>query len=338
MNASQKSRSASDESVRRQAAQWTVRRDRGLSAAESIEFELWLAEDDRHAVALELYTGTWATLGRIPPQLGQPLVEAAGRQPNWRWWMAGGLAAALAVGLTIWSLNPRPVQDSGGVTAPLLTGPRVMTLADGTIVRLNTGGKVVAHYTATERRVTLESGEAFFEVAKNPAVPFVVEAATVALHAVGTAFDVNLQSTVVQVLVTEGHVRVENTAVRVEGAEPIAAPLLGAGDRAVVALAPVTAGTAMVVTRLGSAEVNEVLDWQQPLIRLGGATLAELVAEFQRRTGQRIVLVDSSLAQLRLGGRFRADDVEGFVRLLEENYGMQAEHTTDGAIMLRRVR
>ena len=44
------------------AAQWTVRRDRGLSAAESIEFELWLAADPRHRAAMKRAGGAWARL------------------------------------------------------------------------------------------------------------------------------------------------------------------------------------------------------------------------------------------------------------------------------------
>ena len=41
------------EEIRRAAAQWMIRRDRGLSSAESIEYELWLAADSRHAAAMK---------------------------------------------------------------------------------------------------------------------------------------------------------------------------------------------------------------------------------------------------------------------------------------------
>ena len=43
-----------DHTLRAAAARWTVRRDRGLSAAESIEYELWLAADPSHAAAMPI--------------------------------------------------------------------------------------------------------------------------------------------------------------------------------------------------------------------------------------------------------------------------------------------
>ena len=57
---------ASDAAMRETAARWIVRRDRGLSAAESIEFELWLAADERHARAIQCADTAWAVLVRIP--------------------------------------------------------------------------------------------------------------------------------------------------------------------------------------------------------------------------------------------------------------------------------
>jgi transmembrane sensor len=35
---------------------------------------------------------------------------------------------------------------------------------------------------------------------------------------------------------------------------------------------------------------------------------------------------DPELAKLRMSGVFRADNVEGFVRLLQSNYGMKVEY------------
>jgi ferric-dicitrate binding protein FerR (iron transport regulator) len=92
---------------------------------------------------------------------------------------------------------------------------------------------------------------------------------------------------------------------------------------------------AVVVSRIEPPEMETILAWQRPLLRLGGATLAELAEEFQRQTGQRIELGDVELAQRRIGGRFRADDIDGFIRLLEEYYGVKSQRTSDGVILLR---
>jgi ferric-dicitrate binding protein FerR (iron transport regulator) len=39
---------------------------------------------------------------------------------------------------------------------------------------------------------------------------------------------------------------------------------------------------------------------------------------------------------LRVGGRFRADDVEGFTQLLATTFDLDVERATDGTLVLRR--
>ena len=60
-----------------QAARWTVRRDRGLSATEAIEFELWLAADERRAAAMERAGGTWARLDQIADDTAASVLTAS---------------------------------------------------------------------------------------------------------------------------------------------------------------------------------------------------------------------------------------------------------------------
>jgi len=71
-------------------------------------------------------------------------------------------------------------------------------------------------------------------------------------------------------------------------------------------------------------------------LRLSGATLAEVAANFERRTGRRVLLTDPALAGLRLGGRFRADDVEGFASVVAATLDIEVEHAVDGALVLRK--
>jgi transmembrane sensor len=350
-------------SIRRQAAEWLVRRDRGLSAQESIEFELWLAADERHAAAIERSRSAWTMLDRIPDEFGHDTIARAARR---RWarhailWTGLAMAAAFAVVLTPLArrAGTPPTEASAGAVKPEWVSPQIVTLSDGTLVRLNAGSEVREQFTAGERRVHLLRGEAHFTVTKSPARPFVVRAGTVEARAVGTAFNVNLQSGAVEILVTEGTVAVSGgRAGRGASLEPerdasaesvstaphasrsamdsVSDVLLKAGQRVIVALTPISTNVGVVVTELTIEEVDRALAWQEPLLRLSGATLADLAAEFQRRTGYRLLLADPQLAELRTGGRFRGDDVEGFVRILEENYGIKAETRADGTIVLR---
>ncbi len=321
-----------DSALRATAARWTVRRDRGLSASESINYELWLAADPRHAAAMQRTSAAWSLLDRIPESAAAPILAAATRRRSfWRRTVTFGslaAAAALAVGLFVWS-RPLPAEADPALSTPALsatTTPRLVTLSDGTVVQLNTGGEVSERFTAATRHVTLTRGEAHFAVTKNPARPFIVQAGSLQVRAVGTAFNINLQSSAVDVIVTEGRVQLTTGTAD--------APELDAGERATLRRS--AAEPALVLTRLDAAAIAQTLAWREPLLRLGGATLAELAAEFERATGRRLVLADPALADLRFGGRFRADDIDGFTHLLATTLDLDVERAADGTIVLRK--
>ena len=341
-----------DSALRATAAQWTIRRDRGLSASESIDYELWLAADPRHAAAMQRSSAAWSLLDRIPESAAAPVLATATRRRSfWRRPVVlASLAAAAALALvavrfTRSSALPSPDLAATTANAPA-SAPRQLTLSDGTVVQLNTGGEVLEQFTAAERRVLLARGEAHFAVTKNPARPFVVQAGNVDVRAVGTAFNVHLLATAVDVLVTEGVVQLNRPSAQVPvvtiAAPPDNLPRLNANERAVVSLAPTSPTSpaslapAIVVTTATADEISRTLAWQAPLLRLGGSTLAELVLEFQRRSGQRVILADPALASLRVGGRFRADDLAGFTHLLATTLDLEVEHTADDTLVLRK--
>ena len=341
-----------DSALRATAAQWTIRRDRGLSGTESIDYELWLAADPRHAAAMQRSAATWSRLDRIPESAAAPVLATATRRRSfWRRSvvlasLATAAAAALAlVALRFTRSSALPSPDLAATT-PNAPSSAQLTLSDGTVVQLNTGGEVIEQFTPAERRVLLSHGEAHFAVTKNPARPFVVQAGNVDVRAVGTAFNVHLKAATVDVLVTEGVVQLKRPSPAVPAnatAAPNAVlPRLTANERAVVSLAPTSPTSpaslapAIVVTTATPDDIARTLAWQAPLLRLGGSTLAELVLEFQRRSGQRVILADPALASLRVGGRFRADDLAGFTHLLATTLDLEVEHTADDTLVLRK--
>ena len=359
------SHQALPDEIRLVAARWAIRRDRGLSSTESIDYELWLAADPRHAVAMQRSSSAWSLLDRIPENVAAPVLATATRRRFFwrRSFVIGSLAAAAALAAMRFArpsaLAPSPVANAQAVAAS--AGPRQLMLSDGTVVQLNTGGKVIEQFTSVERRVLLARGEAHFAVTKNPARPFVVRARNLEVRAVGTAFNVNLQSAVVDVLVTEGVVELQQAvgpglvfeSSRGERDTQNGRPTSGrpttliANQLAVVSLAPTShsattsaaspaPATVVVVTTATAEEIARTLAWQAPLLRLGGATLAELVLEFQRRSGQRVILADPALASLRVGGRFRADDLDGFTHLLATTLDLEVDHGADGTLVLRK--
>jgi transmembrane sensor len=352
---------AEDKALAELAARWTVRRDRGLSAAESIEFELWLAADPRHSAAMARADGTWMRLDRVPDELAQEILDDSRRRRR-GWRLVATMLPLAAAAAWAFTLLPADRVTPAGVTTHLspaalqAAGPRLVALADGTEVRLNAGSGIVERFTASERGVELTQGEAHFSVTKDPARPFVVSAGGLRVRAIGTAFNVSRLAHRTEVLVTEGRVALltqatvrtpetgsppAETTVTASGPTPAPAGQLAelaAGERAVVT-GPLP-GSDLIspeikVARVEAAEISRALAWQENLLRLGGATLAEIAAEFERRTGHRVMLADPALAQVRLGGRFRADDAEGFAKLLTAMLDVDVERGADGTLVLR---
>src|SRR5690606_35324362 len=86
---------------------------------------------------------------------------------------------------------------------------REYRLSDGSRITLGAGSRIRVDYTAAARRLTVEAGEAFFAVARDPQRPFVVHAGSGTITALGTAFNVRSLAGRVVVTVVEGKVEVE---------------------------------------------------------------------------------------------------------------------------------
>ncbi len=339
--------SRADEQIDRTAADWLIRRDRGLTAAEQDEFFQWLAADPRHGERFAQHQRTWKEFNLLaqwrPEHSAEPnpdLLAKPRRARRWLAWTAPlALAASLALGFFVWTRTPPPTDLAPTAVARAHQGTRV--LEDGSTVELRGDSEIAVAFTAGERRVALVRGEAFFTVAKNALRPFIVHANGVDVRAVGTAFNVRLDSAHVEVLVTEGKVAVAppggSDSSAADGAAvsaPVAPLFVNVGERAVVPLAPQAAPQ---VTAVDEAQIAQALAWQPRLLDFDSTPLADVVAEFNRRNAMQLVLEDATLATMPIVASVRSDNVEGFVRLLEVGGSVRAERRGD-RIHLRAAR
>lgn len=328
-----------DETIQAAAAEWMARRDRCLSAAEQDGYLQWLAENPEHARAIARLECAWNYMDRLeqwrPAHSASPnpdlLAKSGGRR---RWFLTGALAAAASIALAfVW--QPFGVDAPVEVATPsarLVRNSEVRNLADGSSVELHRGSDIAVDFTGAERKVRLLAGEAHFTVAKNLERPFVVDANGVNVRALGTAFNVKLQPDSVQVLVTEGTVRVDQPAI---SPQPVIAALTVGESTTVRFDAP---SATPQVAKVDAGQIERALAWQGLRIVFDDSPLAVALDNFNRYSGgPRIDIAHGSaeLAQMKIGGSFRADNVEGFVRLLETGFGVTVERTTTGRILLR---
>lgn len=309
-----------------------------MTAEEKAAFARWYAECPDHRREFERLQHSWQRLEKLGalPQLHAEAEAILVRARRSRWsggWRisAWGAAAAAVIVLAFFGLRPEPPvgppQESYRVLAS--TSHDVL-LPDGTTVQLNGDSRMEAEFTADRRWVRLE-GEALFKVMKDPSRPFFVSAGPVTVRAVGTAFNVRIEDRAIRVLVTEGKVRLtENThgrsllpAEAQSSAESSLAtpeskeePLLVAGQHALVDLAE-SQPSAATVTAFAPYEIEQVLAWQSTQLVFSNTPLDEVVAAFNQYNRRKLKLSQPSLASQRITGVFRADNVEGFIRLLE---------------------
>ena len=89
-------------------------------------------------------------------------------------------------------------------------GQKKVLLSDGSVAWLNENARLSYPdlFLDNERKVEL-SGEAFFEIVKNPDKPFIVSTNNASVKVLGTSFNVNTQARVTEVSVTTGIVQVQ---------------------------------------------------------------------------------------------------------------------------------
>lgn len=341
------SRSPSEnEAIEATAAAWLAQRDEGLTGVQLAEFARWHEADPRHAAAIARLGETWELLGRLreyrpearvhpdPDLLAKPRPAIVVHRPMVA--AAGLLAAALAVA-AVWywvapTAAPAVAPQQYATTAE---GYQRMMLADGSVVELNAESEVRVNYTPAERRVRLLKGEAHFTVAKNAARPFWVEAGGVTVRAVGTAFNVRLGASRIEVLVTEGKVEVDQSAVHPGVGAALAPTRMEAGERLVIV--PRGEADTSAVEKVAPDAMRDALAWQDSRLVFTDTPLAEVVAQFNKYNRVQIELADETLNREPVGGSWRAGNPELFVRMIAEGGGIVIDRPAPNRIVLRKA-
>lgn len=312
-------------SLEEHAAQWLMRRDEpDWSAADQAALDGWLDESMAHKAAYWRLEHGWREADRIAA-----LGELAPRSPPvWRLWststwrptaIAASILVAVAVG-TIYSASLAPVKVAQVSFDTPIGGHEIVPLADGSRIELNTQTVVRAAVSDQRREVWLDRGEAYFEVARSDSQPFVVYAGPRIITVLGTKFSVRRDGDKVTVAVVEGRVRVDDAnATRATRSATIAG-----GDVAIAR------GPSTLITANSTERVEAGLSWRDGMLTFDQSTLVAAAAEFNRYNQRKVIVTDPKAAKIRIGGTFQASNVEAFVRLMRDAYGLRTEARRDG--------
>lgn len=241
------------------------------------------------------------------------------RLSDWR--IAASVLLILgALAASWWQLARAPVHTAD------IGEQRMITLDDGSIVRLNSRSQVRVELTSTLRSVQLMAGQAHFEVAKDTSRPFVVRSGDASIRAVGTAFDVYRRIDIGTVVtVVEGQVVVNSRGTSAPAADPGAGRAADSGPASEVT--PVSAGEQVVVTRTGTIErrdanIAAATSWLRHEMIFSGEPLSVVAEEFNRYTRRTIVIDDPSLAELRINAVFHSTNPESLLKFVRRFEGV----------------
>ena len=327
-------------------------------------FQDWRQADPAHARAYDEVEGLWRDVAALKDadiiqqelrDIARLKAERAQARARAGWGLRGfGLrgwaaattvvataaAACLAVALFAGPLlDGWPSGRAGDEAYQTALGERrVVALADGSVITLNTLTRIEVAYLGDERRVRLQAGQASFAVARDADRPFVVVAGTGSVRALGTEFDV-YKTDAGQVIVTllEGSVEVRPLAddpsaeaPASQGAQTASPVQLTPGDRVAIA----ARGDVSAIARV---DVKRAAAWRDGWVDLKDVPLSHAIREINRYSQTKLVLRDHNLADLRIGGVFRAGRTDGFVTLVQDRFGLRATRLSKHRILLKEA-
>jgi transmembrane sensor len=312
--------------VESQAADWLERKISGSwSEKDQAALEHWLTGSSGQRLAFLRLSAAWnyadrlAALKPVVPE--QTTIAASSKiRPIFI-----RVAAVLAVAAML-----------GGVAANYFSGASTkvyatdlgkrgkIVLSDGSQIELNTNTVLRAAVDPAGRKVWLDKGEAFFQIAHDPAHPFVVMADSRRVTVLGTKFLMRRDTDRLEVAVVEGRVRLDAA-----NGSPSQTALLTSGDAAIAT------ATSTSVARKTAQYLAGELGWRRGVLVFDNTTLADAASEFNRYNREKIVVADPSVARLTIGGTFPLNNVELFVRIARDVLGLRVEARGDEAVISR---
>ena len=322
-----------------EASGWFARMNADdVTADDRTRFEAWLRAQSYNAKVYAELSATWQELVKSGPlvravNFGQVMNAAsAPPAPRRRWAVA---AVAAAIGTIVlggaWDLYKQQAETRFQTA---IGEQAAVALPDGSSFDLNTNSRIWVDYSQRQRVIRLERGEAFFKVAHDTQRPFWVRAGDYWVRAVGTAFNVYLRPTGLEVTVSEGTVKV----VKATANEP--PPF----DAAITGFAPaVTTGEqadvhdrAEVIHELNSAQISRLLAWRKSSLYFQDQPLGDVVNEMMRYTTLKIEFDDDALRSLPVGGTFQTspDGVEALLTMLHDGFGTTIRRDDQGHVYI----
>jgi transmembrane sensor len=324
-------------SIERQAREWLVRMDgdEPLTEAEAEAQREWMRRSVLHREELKRTCKFWRqtnVLTELAVCLESATEQHSRRSARWATAVALAASAVLVAVILGWWYLQRLDRMSNGGYQTFVGQQRSIALSDGSSIQMNTDSGVQVAYSDDSRAIRLQKGEALFSVMPDPQRPFEVFAADRVVRAVGTAFEVHLDRSKVDVADVSRQRNVTHNKSPRSKDDPPSASLgrLKAGE-----MTSVGSGSDHIeVTQLAEPEMQRKMAWQEGYLAFFGESLSEVVEQVNRYSPVTFELGDPKLASIVVGGRFRIGDLDAALDALQTNFGILAVRIDEHEIRL----
>lgn len=314
------------ETRRREAAFWFARLNQKRVAASDISaFGQWRRTPE-NAAAFARFEALWeaADTLKADPEVAALTADAHARAAAAKRSRARMSKVLLPLGaITVFAagavalalhLNRPPIFETG------LGETRVIALADGSTITLDTDSRIRVRLQSDRRLVELTRGQAYFDVEQLAGRPFTVSAGDTDVTAIGTAFGVRRAGQGARITLVEGRIAVVD---RTRSEAPWS---LSPGQQIT---------TAAAQPQVRQVDALSATSWREGRLVFAGEPLSTAVAEVNRYGRTKIVLEAPAVADIPVSGVFDAGDIDGFASALVELYPVSVDRSVANQIVIR---
>jgi ferric-dicitrate binding protein FerR (iron transport regulator) len=230
------------------------------------------------------------------------------RSLNWAWSAAAAVAVLV---IAAWWVFMRDTTPKTLAFSTPDNQSRSITLPDQSRIKLNENSTLSYTFDGDTRKVVL-SGEAFFDVEKDPEHPFVIETGEVQTRVLGTSFNIRAYPDEAKVKVSVKTGRVEVRKVEKTPQKETQVLVLLPGNTGVYANESATLEKAQDVA------TEDVDAWQQGMVTFpNGTALSEVIPVIEKFYNIKIKADETTLKATIFGARFSRDmSVQDVLKLI----------------------
>lgn len=239
--------------------------------------------------------------------------------------IAASVSILVSLGCIAYALffyNPKVIYR----TERTLRGQRsTITLADGSVIKLNAGSTLSfpEKFSGDTREVVL-TGEAFFEIKRDPAKPFIIKTGELSTVVLGTSFNIRAyrEEGKVEVTVKTGLVKVEDP--------------LHTGSAALTLKPDEQASYDLARTTLVKREVSSdrYLAWASNIIYLDNTRMRDVISILENWYDVKITLQNKALGDCLLNGKYKGDRLVNILEGIKFMHGIGYRFVSEREIII----